>query len=271
MFPSVRSGLRGCVKKIIGDGLSARIRLRRELRNGEPELALIPLLCDPRFTFVDVGANEGVYAFYARNSCRHVYALEPNPDLGPHLRAILKDRGTVLPLAASEMAGNATFSIPLRGGRDVHTRSSLEATANPGFDLREISVEMARLSDLDLGPVNLIKIDVEGHELSALIGARDLLESSAPTVIVECEERHNAGGVARVTQFFDGLGYAGHFLHRGRLRPAADFSPEELQRPSEAKQVNALLKEDYVNNFIFIAPSNRDHLTKITQGLAAAA
>ena len=56
---------KAAVAAVLGPRHHAKQRVQRELKSGEPELALIPLLADPNCDFIDVGANEGVYAFYA--------------------------------------------------------------------------------------------------------------------------------------------------------------------------------------------------------------
>lgn len=266
-MPQVETTLKRIISKLAGEEFVARIRLWRELWGGEPELRLIPTICDSKAGFLDVGANEGVYSLYARRYCRHVYALEPHPELAQRLTGILGDSGTVIPVAASDHAGTERLNIPMRDEHDVHTRSSLEADANPGFPTREVDVRLARVADLDLPEIGVIKIDVEGHELQAVKGARPLLVASHPILIVECEERHHRGGVARLIGYLEGIGYEGYFLHRGRLRPAAEFDPDQLQRLEAAKDPNGQRSPDYVNNFLFVERGNPAQLARIRAAL----
>jgi hypothetical protein len=86
------------IKKMLGPNYAARRLLAYELAHGEPEIALIPVLCTRDADFLDVGANIGVYSFYAKSHSRHVYAMEPNTALTRHLRAVLGTKGTVLPI-----------------------------------------------------------------------------------------------------------------------------------------------------------------------------
>src|SRR5271165_2630590 len=53
------------IKKMLGPNYAARRLLAYELAHGEPEIALIPILCTRDADFLDVGANVGVYSFYA--------------------------------------------------------------------------------------------------------------------------------------------------------------------------------------------------------------
>lgn len=246
--------LRRLAHGIAGPRHHARRVLRYELAHGEPELALIPLLCDRQHDFLDVGANDGAYALHALDHCRHVHAVEANPALARPLVRALGDRGTVTAAALSDHQGRARLAIPMRDGRDVATRSSLQGDANPGFAIREIDVPLTTIDALALDAVNLIKIDVEGHEFAVLAGGRATLDRLRPVCIVECEERHNRGGVARMAAFFAELGFRGHFLHRDALRPYADYDVARLQQADQAKSVGAARNPDYVNNFIFAHP-----------------
>ena len=52
-----------------------RDRLLRTFR--QPELSLVPYLCDPNRDAIDIGANIGCYTLFMRHHARHVYAFEP--------------------------------------------------------------------------------------------------------------------------------------------------------------------------------------------------
>jgi FkbM family methyltransferase len=192
-----------------------------------------------------------------------VIAVEAHPDMAAMLRRTFDSRARVLELALSDQAGEATLWVPRRARADVTTRSSLEEGANPGFDLRRVDVAMARLDALDVGQPAVIKIDVEGHEFSVLNGAVETLRRHRPICIVEVEERHNAGGVARAFAFFAELGYESWYLHRGRLLPGSSFAVSRLQDLAQAKSVQGSRSLDYVNNFIFVHPERTNGLERI--------
>lgn len=271
------ASLLGATKRVaaraLGPRFAARRLVARHLRTGEPELRLLPLLCDRSTAFLDLGANAGAYSMLAARTSRHVYAVEPHPALARRLRAALVGHGTVFDLAASDREGTSTLHIPLRDGQDVHWRSSVEPEANPGFASREVTVRLRPVDSLDLPTVGVVKIDVEGHELAALRGARGLLVRDRPVVIVESEERHRAGSVEEVRQFLEELGYEGHYLHRGAVRPIADFDPGRLQSPETQKAVGGDRSPDYVNNFVYLHPTDprRPTFLAYTGGPAALA
>jgi FkbM family methyltransferase len=245
----------------------ARRAVRHELACGEPELALIPVLCDKDHDFVDVGANLGVYSVHAQRFARSVLAFEPHPHVARRLRRILS-HGAVREIALSDHSGTADLSIPVLWGGDVDTRSSLEGDANPGFELRSVTVKLERLDDIRTSKIGVMKVDVEGHELAVVEGATATLIRDRPTVIIECEERHHTGGVRALQAKFEELGYDGHFIHRGSVRPIRDFAPETFQLVDNALRVGGPRSPDYVNNFIFIHPERNRHLDSIKARLA---
>ncbi len=109
-----------------------------------------------------------------------------------------------------------------------------------------------------------MKIDVEGHEQAVLRGARNLIASSQPTVLIESEERHGNGAVLATKAFFDELGYEGFFLQAGQLRRMGSFDPERDQRIENAKQVNGGKTNQYINNFLFIHRDRRNVQDRVT-------
>lgn len=243
--------------------LRARLLVNWELRNGEPELKLVSVLADSGQDFLDVGANQGVYAFRALGRYRKVIAVEANPGLVAGLRRIITMDNEVLAAALSDEVGETVLHIPTLHGRDVDTRSSLLESANPEFDLRTVTVPTTTIDSLQLRRVGVIKIDVEGHEQAVLRGATETLRTSKPTCIIETAEKHTPGGVARTFAFFESMGYSGFFLHRGMLRDGKDFDINIFQRPQNRKAVGGKRCADYVNNFIFIHRENESHLPRI--------
>ena len=244
------------VRNLLGPRFQLERALRYELTHGEPEISLIPALCRSDADFLDVGANVGVYSFFAMNYARHVFAMEPNPALAEPLRAVLGSKGTVLVKGASDDARIARFSIPVHEGQDVDTRASLQVDPDSTLQTREFEISTMPIDDLRLDRLSMLKIDVEGHELAALRGAKRTLESCRPVAVVECEERHNRGGVALAFDFFSALNYQPYFIHRGSLCEGGRFDLATFQSTASIKAMGGTRSADYINNFIFIPAEN---------------
>ena len=98
-------------------------------------------------------------------------------------------------------------------------RSTIEA-ANPlhrMVDTRDLAVSCKPLDSYGLKDVGFLKIDVEGHELEVLRGAKETLCRSLPSLLVEAEERHRAGTVAAVWGYLRPWGYRRMILQGSRL------------------------------------------------------
>jgi FkbM family methyltransferase len=142
--------------------------------------------------FVDVGANVGVFSALVgtRIPGVRITAVEPFPPVRADLEANLALNRldvSVVDSAVSDAEGEATFEVL---DRDVLNRL---APSTPdgggggcGGGAHGITVPVTTLDKLVGGdPPALVKIDVEGAELSVLRGASQLLSSQGPVLLFE--------------------------------------------------------------------------------------
>jgi FkbM family methyltransferase len=95
----------------------------------------------------------------------------------------------------------------------------------------------------------LIKIDVEGHELTVIKGALKTLTTYKPKIIIECEALQV--GRAAVKETFNQVlsaGYKGFFYFKGSKYNIADFN-EELHQP---EKFTGKKSKAYCSNFFFL-------------------
>ncbi len=243
-------------------------RISRELRTGEPELRLLPLVCRTDGELLDVGANQGIYSGYAARFADKVIAIEPHPVMAAQLARAMPKNVQLIRAAASDHAGTAELKVPTQRGLDVDTRSSLQSGVNPGYEERTLVVDLIKIDSLHLNSLSAMKIDVEGHEFTALAGAADTIARCKPIVIVECEERHNRGGTQRIARFFTDVHYDGFFIYENKLRSVSEFDPVRMQDVRQMKSADGGRSTNYVNNFIFIAAPSVDVVNRIDMGLA---
>jgi FkbM family methyltransferase len=216
---------------------------------------------------VDIGCHKGAYTYWMRRRVGPsgaVYAFEPQPKQVVYLREAFSvmgyDNVELVPMAVSHTCGQLPLYIPAVSTQFASLERISEST--PGrtrvatqTELGDAPTVLVDVTTLDaffsLGrqPPHLIKIDVEGHELSVLEGGNRTLKLHHPILLVECEARHQANSDIRpVFDLLESHGYTGSFFCRGGRYPLADFDPAIHQRldPNSAK-----LPGNYANNFAF--------------------
>lgn len=138
---------------------------------------------------VDIGANVGCIALLAATlvgDAGMVVAVEPNPDNLQMLYAGIVLNGLanvrVLPYAASIRSEVLSLS-------DNTSNTHLVSARSPGP--RSVYTQTAVL-DEHLGwlpRLDLVKVDVEGHEIEALDGFRTSIEKHRPALVIEFNPR----------------------------------------------------------------------------------
>jgi FkbM family methyltransferase len=190
-------------------------RARESLRFGEREIHLLKYLVDPRKTALDIGAAEGIYAFYLQRLARRCVAFEPNPSSVTHLRRALP-KVEIHQAAVSAVEGDATLRVPVvngilyKGWATIEPKNQLGEL--PPHTIEEIRVRTVRPDLMALGDLGFVKIDVEGHELDVLAGLSGLLAKCRPNLLIEVGDAHRGGSLAEVRRRLDPLGYVALWL-----------------------------------------------------------
>ena len=170
----------------------------------EPELKHLSQICPRSGVAIDVGANIGYYTFEMAKRFKHVYAFEPNPDVSFPIRTSGFNNITLINLALSDTHGIADLKIPVIGNVVLAGWASLRPGNCPDADHHLVRrIELATLDGFELADVALIKIDVEGHELEVLKGARQTIAASRPILIVEIKNDH----IEQVSDLLVSYGY----------------------------------------------------------------
>lgn len=207
---------------------------------------------------VDIGGNTGFYsaALEDKVGSSSLRIFEPIPEMADYLRVRFPHARTH-PIALSDHQGRETLRIPEIRGRSYLSRATLNSHSEHGQSgFRSVDVVVDTLDhvfpSLGLSEVNLLKIDVEGHELAVLKGARETLLRYKPLILIEVEGRHHSYPISTVFDYIEALGYKGYFIDpfpRFELRPVSDHDQERDQ--SEAAH-QAHKFQRYLNNFLFV-------------------
>jgi FkbM family methyltransferase len=150
---------------------------------------LFRLLVRPGDRCVDVGANIGLHTVRLAKLTGgqgEVIAVEPDPELaGRASRNIALNhlpRARVINAAASDRGGEAPLYRPDAADTNRGRASLLRHTYLTGA---AATVPMMTVDEISGGPVDLIKIDVEGHEAAVVRGAAATIARDTPSVIFE--------------------------------------------------------------------------------------
>ena len=182
------------------------------------EFCLLQRILKPGMTFVDAGANMGLYSIFA---ARHVgpagkvLAIEPSGrefeilQNNVALNALANIR--LIRHALSDRAAEVELSVaPL--GKSGHNTLGAFAYDTP-LDHRE-RVQGVPLDDLTssegLARVDVIKMDIEGGEMAALRGAEETLKRFKPALLIELSDRalqYQGASSREVLAFLERQGY----------------------------------------------------------------
>ena len=202
---------------------------------------------------IDVGANVGVHTYFLARWSRRVHAFEPNPRLAEYLRRATSRKVNVIATALSDSTGVAKLSIPRLHGVEADPYASLEprvaSLRASEFEeaVDEVEVRTAPLDSLGMTEIGFIKIDVEGHELAVLRGARETLERDHPTLLIELDQRYLERPLEQVVHEISSLGYDGFFILDRELRPIVELSVDRHQTQPLADPAAG----PFVENFLF--------------------
>ncbi len=196
----------------------------------EPELVHLFSFCRGFRCAIDIGANHGYYTYKMAKRFQQVYAFEANPDVDFDIRYFKKPNVHYFNYGLSDTPGIKVLNIPLQSGVPIIGWASLAKRELPFADAyAQVRVTLERLDDQPFaknGPVDLIKIDVEGHELEVLKGGKETIRREKPVLIIE----NNEDQQPEIQEFLGNLGYrATTFsqLHRnGAASPNLIFLPE---------------------------------------------
>ncbi|MCF3642346.1 FkbM family methyltransferase [Rhizobium sp. TRM95111] len=174
------------------------------------EFALMDRRLKPGNVFLDIGANAGIYSFHAHRCMQgrgRILAIEPDPEMGRRIAFNLRTNTLadieLVPVALSDRDGTAEFYVnPNQRG----TNTLLAGKSDPKSGERiTVSVPVRTLLSLlqerRIERIDMLKIDVEGHEHAVLghfLAAAPV--SLLPRVIISEFKNHAAGGTPDLLQ-----------------------------------------------------------------------
>ncbi len=234
-------------KFFFSEGFLLKRRIQRSIkRSDEQEINLVKKFIKPGSDSIDVGVYRGVYSYEMSKYSEKVHSFEPNPIIFKYIDKNLKKFIKNIHLynfALSNQNKTINLKIPIRnsnsnkeifeeyyemGRATIHNENNFENYEN--FEIQTKTIDELSFDN----KISFIKIDVEGHELEVIEGAKNTIKKDKPILLVEIEKQYTKKEVAESINFINSLGYKSYF-----------FDKKDL------KSTNELNNLDSFNNFIF--------------------
>lgn len=155
--------------------------------------------------FLDIGHSTGWFSIPISKMGYEVIGFEPLTV--PYERAVenMKLNGVeyvLHNLAASDVEGETQIhfnpKVPITSG------ASLEKSVRPGANVGHYTIKTVRIDDVVNSPVGIMKIDVEGHEIAVLRGAKETIQRDKPKIMLEANDDKRLN---ELSDWLEGVGY----------------------------------------------------------------
>ena len=254
---AILKDFRFLIKKIfLNETKLLKKRIIRSIKSGyEKEIKILSKLIKHGTDTIDVGVYRGVYSYELSRLSNHIHAFEANPIIYEYLQnnltRIIKNI-TLYNYALSDRKGIASFRIPIRrktifqsqfeekyhaGAGTIHEANTFDKFDK--FDVKTIKLDDFKFSN----QISFIKIDVEGHELKVIDGAKDTIKKHKPNLLVEIQEQHSKKKLLESINYIENLYYKSYICHNNALLEIKDCKEFNIDAKSA---------EQNVFNFIFI-------------------
>jgi FkbM family methyltransferase len=137
---------------------------------------------------LDVGANVGIFARAFAERFDEVVAFEPVPQTRECLERNVPGNVRVEPYAVADQPGVLKMYRTKGSGASFICDHPQVVTPTEGDQLKEgrkVDVEVRTIDSYDFDAVDLIKMDIQGAEYPALVGARETILRHRPVIMVE--------------------------------------------------------------------------------------
>lgn len=206
---------------------------RRIYKNGEYEPEVSNYLSN-NIVFMendislDIGANIGWYSILLHKimpASGTIYCFEPDQLNYELLASNIKSNGAANVIAINKALSNKreTKKLYRYSNKNLGRHSLLDINSDDSIDVETLILDdFLATEKVDFSRIKLAKIDIEGYELFALLGAKRVLENLR-CLICEFEPEHMVkGGVApdELISLLEDAGFNANLIYDGRLVPA---------------------------------------------------
>jgi FkbM family methyltransferase len=174
--------------------------------NRENELYNLEHIINRRGGALDIGCNSGLwtYGLSKQKKINQILSFEPNKKKTKYIHAYNNNKIKIFHHALSNKNGVKILNIPIYKNIELDGWASLENIKDfkkKFFKFIKIKVTTRKLDSFNFRNISFVKIDVEGHELKLLAGARKFFEINKPNCIIEVNKKN----LPKVKDFFQNL------------------------------------------------------------------
>lgn len=172
----------------------------------------------PNAIFLDIGANAGKYSILVSNNSKNsvVYSFEPSPSTFNNLKTNIHlnnlQNVKALNIGLSDYEGNLQFANSKTKTGLSHVVQQGEKTDFNSYEIATVNVSTLDLViknyNIDSSKIDLIKIDVEGHEFHVLKGAKHTLKVVLPMTRILIEVNKETSDSSPIIEFVRDLGFS---------------------------------------------------------------
>ena len=215
----------------------------------------------PEDIIIDAGANLGYHAIQFGLLSKKVYAFEPQPlvfnqfcanilfnDLNDTIipfRYALGDKSEIKQMWSIEKEdfGNGIYNW---GGRGLeHSQSFYNSDEFREYD----QVQVTTLDSFGFQSCDLFKIDIQGYEYYAFIGAQKLIETNKPIILLESAPERSELDV-KVLDYLKDLGYENYRYYLNTNEDCILIHPKNKKYSICLEQINNIkttynIKQDF--------------------------
>lgn len=185
---------------------------RFKLKNDKDEINLLRKLIKPGDEVLDIGANIGFYAKLLSEMVGEkgkIYSFEPDNNNFRHLQKNVAELKNIILFNAAVSEKNETLKIYRSKLLNVDHRTYPVNNYDSIEEVKALCID-SLIANKTIGKVDVIKIDIQGYELSAFKGMARFLKESSPKILAEYwPHGFKRAGVstAEVYNFFESLDY----------------------------------------------------------------
>ena len=190
--------------------------------------------------FVDVGANKGLYSkellTQYSDSITELHLFEPSKELVESYLKFSDNRIRVNNFALSDVSGKANlYKVNGKSGLNSLTKRRLEHFEIVMSDVEEIQkITLDEYTDFNkINSIDLLKIDVEGHEIDVLKGAKVNLDENR----IKCIQFEFGGCNIDTRTFFQDFWYLLNSRYRFNIYRITPFGIYKIEKYTELDEI----------------------------------